>query len=63
MTPENPEVTRFIELLEPEDFDSREPTPFELAQAHREYCASQGAWLLNEEKMLEFARLGDEHGC
>ena len=64
MTPENPEVTRFIELLESEDYDPREPTPMELAQAHREYCASQGVWLLNEERMLEFAKHGgDSHGC
>ena len=46
MTPENPNFLRLEALLESEDFDSREPTPFELAQIHREYCASQGVWLL-----------------
>ena len=51
------------EILTNEDFDSREMTEMELEQAYREYCASQGVWLLNEERMLEFARLGDEHGC
>ena len=51
------------EILMSEDFDSREMTEMELEQAYREYCASQGVWLLNEERMLEFARLGDEHGC
>jgi hypothetical protein len=54
MTPENPEVTRFIELLESEDYDPREPTPMELAQAHREYCASQGVWLLTHEQMEDW---------
>ena len=63
MTPENPEVKRWEAILESEDYDPHEPTPMELAQAHREYCASQGVWLLSEKKMLEFARLGDEHGC
>ena len=51
------------EILTNEDFDSREMTEMELEQAYREYCASQGVWLLSEKKMLEFARLGDEHGC
>ena len=55
MTPENPEVTRFIELLESEDYDPREPTPMELTQAHREYCASQGVWLLTHEQMEDWA--------
>lgn len=64
MTPEKPEVKRLEALFESEDYDPREPTPMELAQIHREYCASQGVWLLSEEKMLEFAKHGDEsHGC
>ena len=52
------------EILMSEDFDSREMTEMELEQAYREYCASQGVWLLNEERMLEFAKHGgDSHGC
>ena len=52
------------EILICEDFDPREMTEMELEQAYREYCASQGVWLLNEERMLEFAKHGDEsHGC
>lgn len=54
MTPENPNFLRLEDLLESEDFDSREPTPMELQQAHREYCASQGVWLLTHEQMEEW---------
>jgi hypothetical protein len=41
MTPENPEVTRFIELLESEGYDPREPTPMELENAYRWYAGGE----------------------
>ena len=49
------------EILTNEDFDSGEMTEMELEQAYREYCASQGVWLLNEERILKFAELGDAY--
>lgn len=42
------------EILMNEDFDSREMTEMELEQAYREYCASQGVWLLTHEQMEDW---------
>ena len=61
MTPENPNFLRLEALLESEDFDSCEKTPMELAQAHREYCASQGVWLLTHEQMEEWVNKMEKH--
>ncbi len=54
MTPENPKVKRWEAIIESEDFDPNEKTPMELQQAHREYCKSQGVWLLTHEQMEEW---------